>query len=85
MRGSVVKTVAERDDRSGIMAGDDGSETAQRCQRIVRRQQHTARGEARPFFQMQIGDDEQALLFPEQRAGEIGVERDASHIQSACR
>ncbi|MET4835649.1 hypothetical protein ABIF44_005056 [Bradyrhizobium japonicum] len=56
------------------MAGDDSSETAQRCQRIVRRQQHTARGEAGPFFQMQIGDDEQALLFPEQRTGEIGCE-----------
>ena len=26
---------------------------------------------------MQIGDDEQALLFPEQRAGEIGDERHA--------
>ena len=26
---------------------------------------------------MQVGDDEQALLFPEQRAGEIGEQRDA--------
>ena len=26
---------------------------------------------------MQVGDDEQALLFPEQRAGEIGDQRDA--------
>ena len=80
-----VNIAAARDNRSGIMVGDDSSETAQRCQRIVRRQQHTARGEAGPFFQMQIGDDEQALFFPEQRTGEIGVERDASHIQSACR
>ena len=32
-------------------------ETAERCDGVVRRQQHAARGEARAFFQMQIGDD----------------------------
>ena len=47
----------------------------QRRHRVIGRQQHAARGKAGAFFQMQVGDDEQALLFPEQRAGEIGDER----------
>ena len=38
--------------------------------RVIGRQQHAARGEAGSLFQMQVGDDEQALLLPEQRAGE---------------
>ncbi len=74
MRGAVVKAVAERDDRTRIMAGDDSSETARASPAYRRRQQHAAGGEAGAFFQMQVGDDEQALLFPEQRAGEIGGE-----------
>lgn len=69
MRGAIVKAVAERDDDSRIMAGDDGSEPAQCGERVVGRQEHAAGGEARAFFQMQIGNDEQALLFPEQGAG----------------
>ena len=31
---------------------------------------------------MQVGDDQQALLFPEQRAGEIGDKRHAGDIDS---
>src|SRR3954465_13021202 len=78
MRGAIVKTVAERNDDSRIMAGDDSSEPTKRGDGVVRRQQHPAHGEAGTFFQMQIGDDEQALLFPEQRAGKIGRERHAA-------
>ena len=76
MRVAIVKTVAERDHHARIVPRDDGRKPAQRRHGIVRRQQHAARGEARTLFQMQVGDDEQALLFPEQRAGEIGEQRD---------
>src|SRR5207244_2949995 len=44
---------------------------------IIRRQQHAAGGEAGAFFQMQIRDDEQTLLFPEQCARKIGDHGDA--------
>ena len=74
---AVMKTVAERDHHARVVPRDHGGEPAERRRRIVGRQQHAARGKAGAFFQMQVGDDEQALLFPEQRAGEIGDE--ASH------
>ena len=32
---------------------------------------------------MQVGDDKQALLLPEQRAGEIGEQGDASDFENA--
>ncbi|WP_271571656.1 LysR family transcriptional regulator [Bradyrhizobium sp. CCBAU 11386] len=57
------------------------SKPAERRDGIVGRQQHAAGREARALFQMQVGDDEQALLFPEQGAGEIGGERHTSNIQ----
>ncbi len=69
-----METVAERNHHARVMPRDDGGETAERRHRVVGWQQHTARGEAGALFQMQIGDDEQALLRPEQRAGEIGNE-----------
>ena len=72
VRVAVVKTVAERDHHARIVPRDHRGEAAERRRGVVGRQQHAARGEARAFFQMQVGDDEQALLFPEQRAGEIG-------------
>ena len=72
---AVMKTVAERDHHARVVAGNDGGKPAQRRHRIVWRQQHAARGKAGTLFQMQVGDDEQALLFPEQRAGEIGEQR----------
>ena len=74
MRIAVVKAVAERDHHARVVPRDDGGEPAQRRDGVVGRQQHAARGEAGAFFQMQVGDDEQALLLPEQRAGEIGEE-----------
>jgi hypothetical protein len=39
---------------------------------VVGRQQHAAGGEGRAFFQMQIGEDEQALFRPIERPGAIG-------------
>ena len=78
---AVMKTVAERDHHARVMPRDHGRETAERRHRIVGRQQHAARGEAGALFQMQVGDDEQALFLPEQRAGEIGDEIDASDVQ----
>ena len=77
---AVVKTVAERDHHARIMPRDHGGEAAERRHRVIGRQQHAARGKARAFFQMQVGDDQQALLFPEQRAGEIGDQSDAGDI-----
>ena len=69
---AIVKTVAERDHHARIVPRDHGGEPAERRHGVVGRQQHAARGEAGALFQMQVGDDEQALLLPEQRAGEIG-------------
>ena len=83
MRVAIVKTVAERDHHARIMMRDHGGEPAKRRDGVVGRQQHAARGEARALFQMQIGDDEQPLLFPEQRAGEIGEQRDAGDPYTA--
>ena len=72
MRIAVMKTVAERDHHARIVPRDHGRQPAQRRHGVVGRQQHAARGKARALLQMQVGDDEQALLLPEQRAGEIG-------------
>ena len=77
MGGAVMKTVAERDHHGRVVPRDHGGEAAERRHGIVRRQQHAAGGEAGAFFQMQVGDDQQALFFPEQRAGEIGDQRHA--------
>jgi len=75
MRVAVVKAVAERDHHTRIVSRDDRGKPAQRRYRVIRRQQHAARGKAGALFQMQVGHDQQALLAPEQRAGEIGEER----------
>ena len=85
MRVTVMKTVAERDHHARVVARDHGGEAAQRRHGIVRRQQHAARGKAGTFFQMQVGDDQQALLLPEQRSGEIGEQSNPGNFQSAMR
>ena len=72
MGAAVVKTVTERNHHARIVPRDHGGQAAERRRRIVRRQQHAALGETGTLLQMQVGDDEQALRFPEQRAGEIG-------------
>ena len=75
MRVAIVETVAERDHHARVVPRDHGGKPAERRHGIVGRQQHAARGKAGTLFQMQVGDNEQALLFPEQRAGEIGEQR----------
>ena len=75
MRVAVMKTVAERDHHARVVPRDHGGQPAQRRYGVIGRQQHAARGKAGTLFQMQVGDDQQALLLPEQRAGEIGEKR----------
>ena len=53
---AVMEAVAERDHHARRIARDQRAEPRQRRRRVVGRQQHAARGEARAFFQMQIGD-----------------------------
>ena len=65
------------------MPRDDGGETAERRHGVIGRQQHAARRKTGTLFQVQVGDDEQALLLPEQRAGEIGEKRNACHFEGA--
>ena len=83
---AVMKTVAERDHHARVVPRDHRSEAPERRYRIVGRKQHAADRETGAFFQMQIRDDEQAFVFPEQRAGEIGDQGDARdiHGRGAC-
>ncbi len=85
-RVAVMKAVAERNHHARIMPRDHGGEAAECRHRIVGRQQHAAGGKTGALFQMQIGDDEQALFFPEQCAGEIGDHGHARDINggNAC-
>ena len=74
---AVMETVAERDHDARRVMRDETGKARQRRRRVVRRQQLPARGKARAFLQMQIGDGEQALLGPIERAGAIGEQRHA--------
>ena len=80
MRAAVVKTVAERDHAARVVPRDHGREAA-RLPGYRTAEQHTTRRIAGAFFQMQVGDHQQALLFPEQRAGEIGDQCDSGDDQ----
>ena len=68
VRIAIVKAVAERDHDARIIMRDDSREPRKRRLGVIGRQQHAAGREARALFEMQVGDDEQTLLFPEQRA-----------------
>ena len=83
MRITVVETIPECDDRAGLVVSDHGGEPTQGRYRIERRQQGAARRVARAFFEMQIGDDKQALLIPHQRTGEIDAQREAGDLHRA--
>ena len=72
---AVMEAVAQRDDAARRIMRDKTRKPRQRRGGVIGRQQHAARGKARAFFQMQVGDDEQALLRPVQRACRIGEER----------
>ena len=78
---AIVKAVAERNDTTRRVALDEPGEPRQGRRRVVRRQQHAARGEGRTFFQMQIGDANKFFVRPVQRAGRIGDERDAGETE----
>ena len=80
MRVAVMKTVAERNHHPRIVPRDHNPKTAERVHGIVGRQQHAARSKTRAFFKMQVGDHKQALVFPEQRAEQVGDEAHARNI-----
>jgi hypothetical protein len=81
MRLRIMKAVAERDDPAWLVARDDGSQSRQRRRRVVRRQQDAAGGEAGAFFQMQVGDDQQPFVVPEQHARCVGGKLHACDIE----
>ncbi len=81
MGGAVMKTVAECNHHARVVPRDDSGKATECRHRIVRRQQHAARREAGAFFQVQIRDHEQALLFPEQGAREIGNQAHVRDVQ----
>jgi hypothetical protein len=82
---TVMKAVAERDHRTrGKTRNHDCYSCQGRCG-IVRRQQNAARGKARSFLQMQIGDDEDPFLGPIQRAVAIHGDRHVSDRDFRCR
>ena len=81
MGGAVMKAVAERDHHARVVARNHAGEAPQGRRGVIGWQQHTAGGKARTFFQMQVGDDEQPLRFPKQRAGKIGHQRDAGDVE----
>jgi len=84
MRVAIMEAVAERDHGARVVMGDNGGQYRKRCRGIERRQQDAAHREARAFFQVQIGDDKQALIVPVQRAGQIGGERDVRDCDRRC-
>ena len=76
---AVMETVAERDHRARRVMRDQTRQPRQRGGRVIRRQELAARGVARAFFQMQVGDNKHAVLGPIQRASGICDQRNASH------
>ena len=79
---AVVEIVAQRDDDARRIVRDQPREPRQRFGGVVGRQQHAAPREARAFFQMQVGDDEQAFLGPVERPGAVGGEVGAGNAQA---
>ena len=82
---AVVEGIAQRDDALRRVSPRERGNTRQRGARVVRRQQLSAPREARTFFQMQVGEDQRALVGPIERAEAIGVEGDAVHRHAAVR
>src|SRR5690242_11914886 len=70
-----MEAVAQSDDATRRIMRDEARKPRQRRSGVIRRQQHAARGKARAFFQMQIGNDEQTQFRPIQHAFRIGEER----------
>src|SRR5262245_52466071 len=76
---AVVETVAEGDHEIRRIARHQRTELGQRRRRVVGRQQHAAGREARAFFEMQVGDDQEAFFRPVKRTGTIGNQRNAGY------
>src|SRR5690348_2448872 len=72
-----MEVVAERNHGARRVMRDKPREPRQRLGRIVWRQQLTAAREARAFFEMEVGDDQQRLVAPAERAAAVCRERDA--------
>ncbi len=76
---AVVETVAQGDDATRRIMRNQTREPRECRGGVIGRQQHAARGKARAFFEMQVGDRQQPLLRPVQRAVGIGEESDPVH------
>ena len=73
--GAVVEAVAEADDGGRRERGDLGGEAVEGLGGLVGRQQRAAAaGEALGLAEVQVGDAEQPLLRPPERAGGAGDE-----------
>ena len=71
--GAVVEAVAEADDPGGRERGDLGREAVERLGRLVGRQQRpAAAGQALGLAEVEVGDAEQPLVRPPERAGGAG-------------
>ena len=70
---AVMEAVPQADDGLGIVALDGRRQPRQRRRRVVGRQQAAAGGEARPLFEMKVGDRQEAARRPEQRPGQVGA------------
>jgi hypothetical protein len=79
-----MKTVAQSDDQSRAVMFDQLRQSCQSRSGVVGWQQHAARREGRAFLKVQIGDREQPLIGPVQRARGIGNERRASDSDLMC-
>ena len=62
------------DQQARIVTPDHGREAPQRRGGVVGRQQHAALRKTGTFLQMQVGDDEQPLFFPDagKKDSEVG-------------
>src|SRR3954453_14015729 len=82
---AVMKAVAERYHQTWSKACNYECYSRQGRCGIIRRQQHATHGKAGTFLQMQIGDDENTLLGPIQRAIAMHRDRHISNGNFCCR
>ena len=83
---AVMEAVAERDHASRRITHDQPREPGERRRGVIGRQQRAAPRKAGSFFQVQVGDDEQALVRPIQRAEAVGMQSSArDHDRGAGR
>src|SRR6478609_2480946 len=68
---AVMKAVAERHDAAWRVVRNQMRQPRECCRGIVRRKQLPTRGKTRTFLQMQIGDGQQPMLRPIERAARV--------------